>query len=134
MALRTVTEAGETILVPAIGARARVLAGEVLPRLAVGAVVFAYRAPGPLTDVSPITFQLPGVSGDESASLACSAEPTSSMLGGFRWLQQLLDRRHDMIDRESELLLQGLQWCGRSESVHADDPASPPDVALPAER
>ena len=53
-------QAGETILVPTIGARARVLVGEVLPRLAVGAVVFAYRAPGPLTDVRPDRFPVAG--------------------------------------------------------------------------
>ena len=38
-----------------------------------------------------------------------------------------------MIDGKSELLLQGLQWCGRPKSMHADDPPCPPDVAFPAE-
>ena len=75
-------EAGETILVPTIGARARVLVGEVLPRLAVGAVVFAYRAPGPLTDVRPdrssslpsvypATSWQPGVPQTDRGDLAC---------------------------------------------------------------
>ena len=57
-----------------------------------------------------------------------------AMLCGFRGCKQRLDRRHDVIDGESELLLQGLQRCRSAESMHADDPTSRADVALPAER
>jgi hypothetical protein len=53
---------------------------------------------------------LPGASGDEAASRACSAEGggfrrfVSFMLCGFP-VQHRLDRRHDILDGKSELLL-----------------------------
>jgi hypothetical protein len=116
-----------------------VLVGEILPRLAVGAVDFAHRAPGLLAEVKRDRFLVAGGI-RRRVGKPCMLRrtgwnglPDVFHLGGFRCLQQRLDGRHDMVDGEPELLLQGLQWCGRPKSVHADDPASPPDVALPAE-
>ena len=43
----------EAVLVPAVGARAGVVVGERVPRVAVGAVVLAHRAPGALGEVRP---------------------------------------------------------------------------------
>jgi len=50
-ALGLVTETGQAVLAPAIGAAACVLMGEVGPGVAVGAVVFAHRAPLAFTQV-----------------------------------------------------------------------------------
>ena len=49
--LPVVADAGDAVLAPAIGARARVVVRQVLPRRAVGAVVLAHRSPLPLADV-----------------------------------------------------------------------------------
>ena len=49
--LVAVADAGEAVLVPAIGARSRVIVREVVPRGAVGAVVLADGAPGALAEV-----------------------------------------------------------------------------------
>ena len=46
-----VTEAGETILAPVISTQAGLVMAEIVPRIAVFAVVFAYRAPLPLAEV-----------------------------------------------------------------------------------
>ena len=51
--LKAVAEAGESVLVPAIGAAAGVVVGEMVPGVAVGAVVFADSAPGPLGEIGP---------------------------------------------------------------------------------
>ena len=51
--LVAVAEAGEAVLAPAVGLAARVVVGEVVPGVAVGAVVLAHRAPGALADVRP---------------------------------------------------------------------------------
>src|SRR5581483_6075366 len=50
-ALMAIAYPGDPVLVPAIGARARVVVRQVLPRGAVRAVVFAHRAPGAVADV-----------------------------------------------------------------------------------
>src|SRR6266550_1849575 len=57
---RSVAEACETVLVPAIGARTRMLVREILPCLAVGAVVLAYRAPGAFANIRPNRFPVAG--------------------------------------------------------------------------
>ena len=49
--LLVVADAGDAVLAPAVGARARVVVRQVLPRGAVGAVVLAHRAPLPLGQV-----------------------------------------------------------------------------------
>src|SRR5262249_9842284 len=51
--LMAIAQAGEAILAPAVGARARVIVREVLPGVAGRAVVFAHGAPGALADVGP---------------------------------------------------------------------------------
>src|SRR5271166_4054804 len=50
-ALLIVADAAETVLAPAIGPRARLIVGEVIPGLAVGAVVFAHGSPRPLGEI-----------------------------------------------------------------------------------
>jgi len=52
-ALAPVADARDSILAPAIRARARVVMGKVLPRVPVGAVVLAHRSPLTLTEVGP---------------------------------------------------------------------------------
>src|SRR5215470_15124446 len=47
----TVANAGDSILVPAVGPGSGVVVGQVFPRVAVRAVVFANRAPGTLAEV-----------------------------------------------------------------------------------
>ena len=52
-ALRSIAKAGKTVLIPPIGARARVFVREILPGLAIGTVVFTHRAPRAFADVWP---------------------------------------------------------------------------------
>jgi hypothetical protein len=52
-ALATVADAGDTVLAPAVGARARLAVREILPGLAVSAVVLAHGAPLPLAQIRP---------------------------------------------------------------------------------
>src|ERR1700746_2457895 len=54
-------------------------------------------------------------------------------LRGFRRPQEGLGRRHDVVDGEPELLLQGLQWRRSAEGVHADAPPGRTNETLPAE-
>jgi hypothetical protein len=49
--LLVVTETGDAVLAPAIGARARMVVRKVIPGLAFGAVVLAHRAPLPFAQV-----------------------------------------------------------------------------------
>ncbi len=49
--LLVVADAGDAVLAPAVGARARVIVRQVLPRGPVGAVVLAHRAPLPLGQI-----------------------------------------------------------------------------------
>src|ERR1700761_3770003 len=58
--LRPVAEARKPILVPAIGAGSRMLIGKISPRIAVGAVVLAHRAPGPFADIRPDDLPIAG--------------------------------------------------------------------------
>ena len=51
--LVAIADAGEAVLVPAVGARAGVIVRKVVPGVAVGAVVLAHRAPGALAEVRP---------------------------------------------------------------------------------
>jgi hypothetical protein len=51
--LRCVADAAQTVLVPAVDARARVVVREIVPGGALGAVVFAHRAPGALAEIGP---------------------------------------------------------------------------------
>jgi hypothetical protein len=53
--LVAVAEAGEPVLAPAVSLRARQVVGEVVPRVAVGAVVLAHGAPRAFGDVRPPT-------------------------------------------------------------------------------
>src|SRR5262249_29642839 len=46
-------EAGQAVFTPAIGAAPSVIVWKVVPRAAIGAVVLAYCAPGPLAEVRP---------------------------------------------------------------------------------
>src|SRR5207245_5886372 len=48
--LVAVADARDPVLVPAVGAGAGVINGEVFPRSAIGAVVFAYRPPRPVPE------------------------------------------------------------------------------------
>src|SRR5712691_2757252 len=48
-----VAEAGQVVLAPPVGARTSVLERQVAPRLAVGAVILAYRPPLALADIWP---------------------------------------------------------------------------------
>ena len=59
-----VADAGESVLVPAVGARAGMIVREVVPGIALGAVVLAHRAPRPFAQVGaerlPVTRQTCG--------------------------------------------------------------------------
>jgi hypothetical protein len=57
-ALRSIAKAGKAVLAPPIGARARVFMREVLPGLAIGAVVFTHRTPRAFADVWPDCFPI----------------------------------------------------------------------------
>src|SRR5262249_34546436 len=96
----------------------------------------------------PIAFHSPGVPAGASASRACSAEratprrPLSAVgngsegigrLNGFRSLQLRLGGGHDIVDRKSEVLLQGFQRRRSAEGAQADDTAGRAHIALPAE-
>src|SRR5258708_2186904 len=54
-----VADTRQAILVPAIGARARRVMGEIIPGTAIGAIILTYRAPGAFTQVG--TPALPGI-------------------------------------------------------------------------
>src|SRR5438093_1184368 len=56
-----VAEAGQPVLAPPVRAGPRVIVGQVIPRVAVGAVVLSDRAPLPLTDIWPPPVPLPGL-------------------------------------------------------------------------
>ena len=60
-ALLHVAEAGHPVLAPAVGPRAGVVVGEVRPRITVGAVVLAHRAPLALADVGAPLVPLAGL-------------------------------------------------------------------------
>src|SRR6185369_14955136 len=49
--LMTIRDAGNAVFIPAIGARAGMVVGEVIPSRAVRAIVFAHRPPGSFTYV-----------------------------------------------------------------------------------
>ena len=51
--LAAVADAGDAVLAPAVGARARLIVREVLPGVAVRAVVLAHRAPLALAEIRP---------------------------------------------------------------------------------
>src|SRR5688500_2675150 len=51
--LLVIGDAGQAVLAPAVGARARLVVREVVPRVADGAVVLANGAPLPLAQVRP---------------------------------------------------------------------------------
>src|SRR5262249_29158132 len=51
--LRAIAEAADAVLVPAVGAAARVVVRAVLPRAAVGAVILPHRSPRAIADVGP---------------------------------------------------------------------------------
>ncbi len=51
--LLVVADTGQTILVPTVGARAGMIVREVLPGVAIFAVVFAHRPPGALAEIRP---------------------------------------------------------------------------------
>ena len=55
-ALLAVAETGQAVFAPAVGARVGVIEGKVAPGVAVGAVVLAHRAPGPVGDVGADEF------------------------------------------------------------------------------
>ena len=52
-ALMAVADAGEAVLIPAIGAGARVIVGKIFPGGAVAAIVFADSAPGAFAEERP---------------------------------------------------------------------------------
>src|SRR5580704_11359870 len=54
--LQSAAKAGEAVLVPAVGARARMFIGKILPCLAVGAVILSHGAPGTLADIGSDRF------------------------------------------------------------------------------
>src|SRR5260370_7916754 len=54
-----VADTRQAILVPAIGARARRVMGEIIPGTAIGAIILTYRAPAAFTQVG--TPPLPGI-------------------------------------------------------------------------
>src|SRR5262249_31451410 len=71
--LVTVTDAGQAILVPAIGPRAGMIMREIVPGIAVRAVVLADRPPGPLRHERPPAVPVPLMLAvhQEANSLAC---------------------------------------------------------------
>ena len=54
--LPPVADAGQAVFIPAVGSRAGVVVWQIVPCVAVGAVVFAHRTPGALAEVGPPTF------------------------------------------------------------------------------
>ena len=75
--LLVVGDAGQAVFAPAIGARARLIVGEIIPGVAAFAVVFADRAPLALAEVRPPFF--PG-------SLAVAGGFEAEMFGGHGFL------------------------------------------------
>ena len=59
--LLDVTEPGQPVLSPPVGLRPGMVVRQVIPRVAVGAVVLPHRAPLPLADVRPPPVPLPGL-------------------------------------------------------------------------
>src|SRR5262245_58711420 len=57
--LMPVADTRYAIFVPAVGARASVIMREVIPRVAIGAIVFAHRAPGALGQKRAPTVPVP---------------------------------------------------------------------------
>ena len=55
-----VGDAEQTVLAPAVGAAGRVIEGEIFPRLAVGRVILAHRAPLPLGEIRAPALPVPG--------------------------------------------------------------------------
>src|SRR5262249_26285368 len=49
--LLIVGDSSQTIFAPSIGARARLVVTKIVPRIAVGAIIFAHRAPLPLAQI-----------------------------------------------------------------------------------
>ena len=54
--LFVVRDAGQTVLAPPVGSRTRLVVGEVVPGIPVGAVVLAYGSPLPLAQIRPPFF------------------------------------------------------------------------------
>src|SRR5262249_38792046 len=69
--LMIIAEARQTVLVPAVGTAARVVVGEVVPGVPVGAVVLPDGSPGALTKVRAPTFpvRFPGLMLDQALAL-----------------------------------------------------------------
>ena len=86
-ALLVVGDPAEAVLAPAIGAGAGLVVAEVVPGVAVLAVVLAHRAPLPLAQVGPPL--LPGDSASR-ASLRRFCSVTSSKCGCARFGRLLL--------------------------------------------
>ena len=88
--LLVVAKAADAVFVPTIGLAAGVIVGKEIPRVAIGAVVFAHGAPGPLADVWPPTLpiHLAGVVLDQSSLLGIgchrSDAPLAHILAGRR--------------------------------------------------
>ena len=55
--LLVVGDAGQAVLAPAVGARAGLIVGEVVPGVSVPTVILPHRAPLPLAQVGPHFFQ-----------------------------------------------------------------------------
>ena len=71
--LKTVAETGQPVLVPAVSAATGVVVGEMVPRVAAGAIIFPDGAPGPLGEIrAPV---LP-------VSAASRAVAQAAVLGG----------------------------------------------------
>ena len=66
-----IAKAADAVFVPAIGSAAGVIVGKIVPGVAVGAIVFAHGAPGPLAEVRApaLPIHRPGSLGDQSVSL-----------------------------------------------------------------
>ena len=62
--LVAIADAGKAVFVPAVGSRAGVIVRKVLPGVAIGAVVFAHRAPGAFAQIGspalPVSFAVAG--------------------------------------------------------------------------
>jgi hypothetical protein len=54
-------EPGQAVLTPPVGPRPGMVGRQVVPRVAVGAVVLPDSAPLPLTDIRPLPVPLPGL-------------------------------------------------------------------------
>src|SRR5204863_1784835 len=92
-ALLDVAEAGEPVLTPVIGTRPRLVVREVVPRVAIRAVVFAHRAPLALAEIRPPQppWRVPLASGGQAGEFGGRPRRRLVVVTHGTWLHRLQD-------------------------------------------